>query len=198
MRGAALLLGLMVLVGCDALQPPVQSLSMLDGAAVVQGPAGYCIDPQASRASTGFAVLAGCGLVSRLAVMPPVEGLITVQIGAQGSASVNSASSQIAAMMRTPTGARMLSASGQAETVVIEAVERAEGLVVVRFTDNAPSEIAGLGPTAYRAFLDIGGRLTTVSLRFYDRAPVAAGTGAQLLAQAVAVLRAANAAPAAP
>lgn len=196
MRGAALLLGLMALVGCDELQPPVRSLSMLEGAAVVQGPDGYCIDPQSSRASTGFAVLASCGLVSNQAVIPPVEGLITVQIGAQGSASVNSASSQIAAMMRTPTGAQMLSESGQAATVVVEAVERAEGLVVVRFTDSAPSEIAGLGPIAYRAFLDIGGRLTTVSLRFYARAPVASGAGEQLLAQAVAVLRAANAAPA--
>jgi len=198
MRGAALLLGVMVLGSCDQLQTPVRSLSMLDGAAVVQGPAGYCIDPQSSRASTGFAVLAGCGLVSNLAEMPPVEGLITVQIGAQGSASVNSASAQIAAMMRTPTGARMLSGSGQAATVLIEAVDRAEGLVVVRFTDSAPSEIAGLGPTTYRAFLDIGGRLATVSLRFYARAPVATDMGEQLLAQAVAVLRAANAAPAIP
>lgn len=198
MRGAAVLLGVLALVGCDEMQPPVRALSMLDGAAVVQGPQGYCIDLESSRASTGFAVLAGCGLVSNQSEMPPVEGLITVQIGAQGSASVNSASSQIAAMMRTPTGARMLSGSGQAETVAIEAVERAEGAVVVRFSDSAPSEITGLGPTAYRAFLDIGGRLATVSLRSYSRAPVASGASEQLFAQAVAVLRAANAAPATP
>jgi hypothetical protein len=67
-------------------------------------------------------------------------------------------------------------------------------VVVVRFSDQAPAAIAGLEPVEWRAFLDIRGRLTTISLRGFARAPLPAEQGLRLLSQAIGAMRQANAA----
>ncbi len=191
-RVAALLI--MAIAGCDAgvNTRGVRTLSVLEGAVSVRGPEGYCVDLQSSRASSGFAVLAGCALVSDAALMPAIEGLITVQIGAAGSASVAGAEPELAALLRTAQGAQLLSAAGNPASVQVDRVDRAEGVVVVRFSDAAPARTAGLEPLEWRAFLDIRGRLTTISLRGFERAPVLAEQGLRLLSQAIGALRAAN------
>ena len=181
--------------GCEGVVETrgVRTLSVLEGAVSVRGPQGYCVDQQSSRPSSGFAVLAGCAVVSDAALMPATEGLITVQIGAANSASVTGAEPELADLLRTANGARLLSGVGDPATVQVARVDRAEGVVVVRFSDAAPAPTAGLEPQEWRAFLDIKGRLVTISLRGFDRAPIPAELGLRLLSQAIGALRSANA-----
>lgn len=188
---------LILLTGCEAgLETRgIRTLSVLDGAVSVRGPEGFCVDQQSSRAEAGFAVLAGCALVSDATVMPSHEGLITVQIGGSDSAGVAGAESELAGLLRTAQGAALLSASGDPATVQVRRVDRADGVVVVRFSDAAPAATPGLERLEWRAFLDIKGRLTTISLRGFDRAPLPAEQGLRLLSQAIGALRAANAPP---
>lgn len=192
------LVALILLAGCDAAVETrgIRTLSVLDGAVSVRGPEGFCVDQQSSRAGSGFAVLAGCAVVSDAAMMPALEGLITVQIGEAGSAVVTGTEAELAALLRTSQGAQLLSAAGDPASVQVARVDRAEGVVVVRFSDAAPAPTPGLEPQEWRAFLDIRGRLTTISLRGFDRAPIPAEQGLRLLSQAVGALRAANAPPA--
>lgn len=171
----------------------VRTLSLLDGAVSVRGPDGYCVDQQSSRPSSGFAVLAGCALVSDAAMMPSLEGLITVQIGSANSASVSGSEAELAGILRASQGAQLLSAAGDGASVEVARVDRAEGVVVVRFSDATPAPMPGLEPLEWRAFLDIRGRLATISLRGFDRAPIPAEQGLRLLSQAIGALRAANA-----
>lgn len=194
MRPGLGLVLLMTLMGCETgLETRgIRTLSVLDGAVSVRGPEGYCVDQQSSRASSGFAVLAGCALVSDAAMMPSVEGLITVQIGAAGSASVAGAEAELVALLRTAQGAQLLSAAGNPASVQVARVDRAEGVVVVRFSDATPAPTPGLEPLEWRAFLDIQGRLTTLSLRGFDRAPIPSEQGLRLLSQAIGAMRAAN------
>jgi hypothetical protein len=188
------LAALILLAGCDPTLDGrgVRTLAVLNGAVSVRGPEGYCVDQQSSRAGSGFAVLAGCAVVSDAVMMPALEGLITVQIGAAGSAGVLGAEADLVALLRTSQGAQLLSAVGDPASVHIVRVDRADGVVVVRFSDAAPAPTPGLEPLEWRAFLDIKGRLTTISLRGFDRAPIPAEQGLRLLSQAIGALRAAN------
>ena len=192
-----LLAALIVLAGCDVGLDGrgIRTLAVLDGAVSVRGPDGYCVDQQSSRAGSGFAVLAGCALVSDATVMPAHEALITVQIGSAGSATVTGAEAELAALLRTAQGAALLSDSSDAGSVQVDRVDRADGVVVVRLSDAAPAQVQGLERREWRAFLDIRGRLTTISLRGFDRAPLPAEQGLRLLSQAIGALRAANAPP---
>lgn len=192
-----LLVALILLAGCEAgiNSRGIRTLSVLDGAVSVRGPEGFCVDQQSSRAASGFAVLAGCAVVSDAAMMPALEALITMQIGAASSATVTGAEADLAALLRTAQGAELLSAASDPASVQVVRVDRADGVVVVRFSDAAPAPIAGLEPLEWRAFLDIKGRLTTISLRGFARAPIPADQGLRLLSQAIGALRAANLAP---
>jgi hypothetical protein len=189
------LAALILLAGCEAgvENRGIRTLSVLDGAVSVRGPDGYCVDQQSSRAGSGFAVLAGCAVVSDATMMPTLEGLITVQIGAAGSASVTGAEPEMAALLRTSLGAQLLSATSNPASVQVARVDRADGVVVVRFSDATPAATPGLEPSEWRAFLDIRGRLTTISLRGFVRAPIPSEQGLRLLSQAIGALRAANA-----
>lgn len=189
----SLCLGL--LAGCDMVEAGrgIRTMSLLDDTVSVRGPEGFCVDQQSSRPATGFAALTGCAVISDAAVMPAQEGLITVQFGAPGSATVTGSEAELAGLLDTARGAALLSAAGDPGSIRIARVDRAAGVVVVRFSDAAPAPTPGLEPTEWRAFLDIGGRLTTISLRGFDRAPIPAAQGLRLLSQAIGALRAANA-----
>lgn len=191
----ACFVALFLLAGCDVIEEGrgIRTMALLDGTVSVRGPEGFCVDQQASRPVTGFAALAGCAVISDAVLMPALEGLITVQFGAPGSATVSGAEAELAGLLRSAQGAALLSSTGDSGTIHIARVDRADGVVVVRFSDAAPAPTPGLEPLEWRAFLDVRGRLTTISLRGFDRAPIPADQGLRLLSQAIGALRAANA-----
>lgn len=198
-RGAAWLFApvLLALAGCSVLPLPetgIRAMAMFDGSVVARSPEGYCIDSRTSRPETGFAVMGGCAILSRLMIMPRVEGLITVQFGAPGSATVEGAERDLVALLRSARGAALLSASGRPEAVLVEGIETGPGIVLVRFLDTAPPIAEGLERVEWRAFLDVAGRLTTVTVRGFERAPLDRAAGLALMSEAVSALRAANAA----
>jgi len=170
----------------------VQSLAVAGGAVTVQGPEGYCVDSRISRPARGFAALASCALISDIAVVPGIEGLITVQVGDAGSAIVGGAEQDLSAILRSQTGAGLLANNGDPETVVMDTVETSAGLVIVHFTDTAPPIVDGLEQLEWRAFLDLGDRLVTIGVRGFDRAPLGRDQGLRLLNRAVYSLRSAN------
>lgn len=191
-----------LLAGCDEVtsaisgalpETGVRAMKLMEGTVVAQGPAGYCIDARTSRPETGFAVMGGCGILSRMGIMPQSEGLVTVQFGAPGSAAVAGSEEDLVALLRSARGAQILSSSGLPESILVDAIESEDGLVLVRFQDTAPPIAAGLERTEWRAFLDIAGRLATVTARGFERAPMDSAAGRLLIGEAVAALRAANA-----
>lgn len=192
------LLATLALAGCDDvafLGQPVHSLTLLDGAVTAAGPEGYCIDAQSSRMAQGFAVLGSCALLSNLGLIPQTQALMTVQFGEAGSASVVGAEADLASLLRSAQGAALLSATGDSRTVAVDDVETGPGIVLVRFADTAPPLVPGLEATEWRAFLDIRGRLTTLTLRGFERAPISRDAALAVVTQAVQALRAANSLP---
>ena len=170
----------------------VPAFAMLDGAVNVQGPEGFCVDTATSRPARGFAVLATCGLISDIPAVPAIEGLITVQVGEPGSAVVAGSEVTMRDLLTSGPGVQLLATDGRPESITIDRIDTREGLVVVHFTDAAPPAIAGLEQREWRAFLDLGERLATISVRGFARAPLREDTGLVLLDQAVFALQAVN------
>jgi len=170
----------------------VKSLAILDRSVSVRGPEGYCVDRRASRARDGFVILAGCALISSAEIMPALDGLILVQVGDIASASVTGSEAEMVALLESASGRQILSDRGDGSTVEIDHVEHRQGVVSVIFADSAAAEFDGVEPQVWRAFLDIRGRLTTVSVRSFSRAPLTGNQGRALLNRAVAALILAN------
>jgi hypothetical protein len=186
------------LAACDLPLPGqgVRTVALLDGSVRVSAPQGYCIDPTSSRADSGFAVISSCGLIAATGVFPTTDGFVAVQFGPPGSAAVAGSEDALAALLRTREGAALLSESGRPEDIRVDQLDRGAGLISVHFTDRGAPPVNGLMQDEWRAFLDIDGRLATISVRAYARAPLTSGQAQELLYATVAQVRAANARPA--
>ncbi|SLN30046.1 hypothetical protein [Pseudooctadecabacter jejudonensis] len=180
----------------DATNEGIRTLAVLDGAVRVRGPDGYCIDQGASDASRGFAIMAGCALVSDEAVViPNPDGLIMVQFGAEGTASVTGNEDAFAAFLRSESGRGVLSSAGDLAQVPQVATVTDRAGVLARFEDTAGPAFEGTSGPQWRGFLDVGSRLTTVSVLSFDRNPLSASAGERLLVVAMAQLAEVNAQP---
>lgn len=196
------LLGLVTagLMGCDMAtdligsggQDPVRSMALLGGDVAVQAPDGYCIDQRSSKARTGFAVMAGCALLSDETVMPYRDGLITVQFGDPGTASVAGAEQAYRDLLTSASGAQLLSSMGDASSISVDALVSQSNLVSVHFSDSGEPPFDGLEQLEWRAFFDLSDRLCTVTVRGFERAPLSEDAGLALLEQAVRTLQSAN------
>ncbi len=212
MRGCVLGLALFGLAGCDEFNSQVtdglsrigapadstgdgiRTLALLGGDVRVRGPEGYCIDQGASNARRGFAVMAGCALLSdNAAVMPALDGLVTVQFGEPNTASVTNNEDAFAAFLETDAGRGLLAGSGDVANVSEVATISDRAGVLVRFEDTSGPAFAGTSGPQWRGFLDINGRLATVSVLSFDRAVLSRGEGERLLIVSMAELAEVNA-----
>jgi len=169
-------------------------MALFGGETVVASPEGYCIDTRSSRDRRGFVVMAGCALVSSDPRMPLTDGLLTVQVGDAGTAIVDGGEETLREVLATAGGVALLSATGDPTDIEVDALDSRNGIVYVHFSDAGPPPAAGLENLEWRAFFDLGGRLATVSLRGFERAPIDSRAGLTLLLRATEIIRAANAA----
>ncbi len=174
----------------DGTNQGIRTLSMFSGDVRVRGPEGYCIDRQASRARTGFAVLAACARVSNAELLPTLDGLLTVQIGEAGSAVVSGQEEVLASLLEQDAGQALLSAGTAPVTVF--GTESRDGLVLVRYSDPDAPEMQGTQATGWRAFLDLGNRSAVISLRAFETKPLAERDGEILIRTAASALAEAN------
>lgn len=193
------------LAGCDegvgfGLQPAgatgggIRTLALLGGDARARGPSAYCVDQRASRARTGFAVLAGCALLSeQAAVMPALSGLLTVQFGPAGTASVSGNEEAFAGFIASEEGRSILARDGNSANIGQVTATVQGGRVLAWFEDRSGPAMAGTSGPQWRGFVDIGGRLVTVTVLSFDHAPLSRAEGQRLLVLTMAELVEANA-----
>ncbi|KPP86191.1 MAG: hypothetical protein HLUCCA08_16750 [Rhodobacteraceae bacterium HLUCCA08] len=184
----------LTLAGMSGSEDPrgVRALRVLDGSVSVRAPDGYCIDMEASRARRGFAVMAGCALISDAArLMPSLDGLITVQVGAPGSAVVNGDPARLAAFLDSAAGAALLGDAVRVQDVALGAAS-----VAVRFDPDGPPRLDGTDGPVWRGFLDLDDRAVTVTVRGFARAPLSPDEGGRLLDIAMTEIAVANRDPA--
>jgi len=175
--------------GQDATAQGIRTLRLLDGAVRVRGPAAYCVDQRASRSRDGFAVLAGCALMSGSATgMPAIDGLITVQFGDADTASIAGNEAAFASFIESDAGRALLASDGNAANVEQVATIADFGGVLAWFEDRSGPAVEGTTGPQWRGFLDIDGRLVTVSVMSFARQPMTRAEGERLLVVTMAEL----------
>ena len=171
----------------------IRTLSLLGGDVRVRGPEGYCVDQAASDARRGFAVLAGCVLLTdEIDLLPMLEGFITVQFGAEQTASVADDKEAFASFLNSNAGRELLAVSGDAADLVDVTSQIEDSGVLVWFKDTSLPAFAGTSGAQWRGFFDINGRLATVSVLSFDRAPLSQSEAERLLVTAMSELAAVN------
>jgi len=178
----------------DATSEGIRTLALLDGSVRARGPDGYCIDQLASDAQTGFVVMAGCALLSEeAAIMPTPDALITIQFGDEGSASITDNEDAFAGFLESEAGRALLAQDGEASSVEAVSTISDRAGVLARFEDSSGPTFSGTTGSQWRGFLDVGGRLTTVSVLSFDRNVLSLAEGERLLVIAMAELAEVNA-----
>ena len=174
------------------------SLAMFGGDVVAAGPPNYCVDCRVSRPRAGFAALAPCQMLGVEGPGVPAASIITVQAGAPDTATILGGETAFAAVLKDSSGAALLSGSGDPATVSRLEARAGRGVVTTVFEDSTPPPFPQVDSTVWRGFVDVKGRLVTVSLRSLTEAPISRAVGEALVIQTLSALVAANVAPPAP
>ena len=127
------------------------------------------------------------------AVMPALDGLITVQFGDEGTSSVTGNEDTFAAFLNSDAGRGLLAGDGDVGSVPEVAAIADRAGVLVRFEDTSGPSFDGTSGPQWRGFLDIGGRLATVSVLSFDRNALSRSDGERLLVVTMAELAEVNA-----
>lgn len=137
------------------------SVSLIDGAVVLDAPDGYCLEADtADRRDTAQSLyFAACGPGYPHAVMSAV-------LSAERTPGILDANGAelLAAYFASDRGRATLSRSGNANSVTVHATEIGQGVVILHLTDTSSSDKAGLSPTYWRAVAELNGHLVTFAV----------------------------------
>lgn len=195
------LLGLGLLAACvnlggegDGAQRSVQVTSDL---VTITGPAGFCIDPTATRntGDTGFVLLGNCAAISgsSRAAQPDIAAILTATVSAPSAgASLTENLSALEAFFRSEDGRALLSRSGDASSVQILATRTASGMFWLHARDTSSGNLSGVATDYWRAYMDIGPRLATLSVLALADAEVSDDAALSALSRFASAVQGAN------
>ena len=190
------------LAGCIPAGPAdvTRAVRVSDGAVVVIGPAGYCIDPAATRDGPdgAFVLFGTCAALagSRAAGQPEKPALLTVSVlpGAPDDATFADSFPALTTFFRSEPGRAALSRSGEAGDVTVEAVVPAGGALLLKLRDLSAARGQPVEADYWRAVLSLEGRMITVSALGLRDTPLSSTEKRRTLEDLISRMRAANAA----
>ena len=184
--------------------PPPARMGVAQGSVIVAGPKGFCIDRDVSQdtgGATALTVLSACrGLgAGMFTPMPAHPAVLTAAVASKGRLiEVEGAAPALTAYFASARGRAALSRSGKAETVAVQESFAEDGAFLLHLSDRAPFSWGTVEPDYWRALLQAGGRMVTVSVLSLPDAPLDRDEGLALLREFIASLRNATAKAAKP
>jgi hypothetical protein len=142
---------------------------------VVTGPEGFCVDPTATldQTETGFLLLGNCAAIanSRRAAQPTTPAILTATISERrGEGRLADDLDQLDDFFRSAEGLALISRSSDPKAVVVLDTATMGEVFLLHVIDRSDSPITGVQPNYWRAYLDIGPRIATLSvLALQDR-----------------------------
>lgn len=135
----------------------------------IGGPRGFCVDPTLTRneGDTGFVLLGNCAAISGNARVrqPNVAAVLTAAVSARSDGtSLTDNLPALEAFFETEEGRELLSRSGQAGTVQILETRLSDGMLLLHARDTSAAALSGVAQDYWRAYLDLGPRLATLSV----------------------------------
>ena len=176
-----------------------RAIKVSDGAVVIIGPSGYCIDRAATRDGPegAFVLFGTCAALanSRSAGQPDRPAVLTVSVlpGAPDAATFAESLSALATFFRSAPGRAALSRSGKADDVTVANIVPANGALLLELRDTSAVRGQQVEPDYWRGVLELEGRIVTVSALSLGSRPLTSGQKRQVLETLIARIRAANA-----
>lgn len=177
-RQAALVVACLALSGCSgglfqgfglgSAKAPTE-VSVTTDRIVVTGPEGFCVDPTATRDAddAGFVMLGNCAAIanSQRAAQPATPAVLTATISEPSTGGrLADSLPELDGFFRSDAGLALLSRSGDASSVTILDTAIAGEVFLLHATDQSEGTIAGVQADYWRAYLDVGSRIATLSV----------------------------------
>ncbi len=165
----------------------------------IVAPGSFCVDPASTNvsASGAFVMVSDCALLGGRPPEgdgAPIGAVMTASISAAALASDGAGAPSLAEIARfagTAEGRAMLSRSGHGDRVRIRATRTRGDVLYMLIEDRGPPPIEGIEPQFWRAFLEVQGQMTVLSVLGFEDAGVGPSQGlAYLQSFADAVQRA--------
>ena len=174
--------------------------SVADGALRLKGPDGYCIDADASHATTegGFALMGSCRALSAHPRDPHPEQPMVLTVSVAPGAPVVEAEQPgldmdaTEAFLTSEAGTRSLSRAPEDNRATVTRVLREPGVLFLRVEDTAPSQMGAVEPGYWRAVLTLRGHVVMATAMSLSSRPVGEEAGLTQLRALVSALQTAN------
>jgi hypothetical protein len=200
LRAGLWLAGLAALGGCmpDG-QGPLRQISVAGGEVAIAGPAGYCVDTEASRPErrTPTVFLVSCALLaSDDADRPPAargpEALLSVSLSDRAERPPGTDALQVWAA--SARGRAAISRVGRADSLRILSAGVDREMLVLELRDSAPFPAGAVSERYWRGLFVLKGRVVSASIYLPQSMPEAdqARRGPEVLAAFAEAIRAAN------
>jgi hypothetical protein len=208
LRAGALVLAGIVLGACDPAtmaamsgsSPSRARVTVAGRPVVVAAPPGFCIDAPSTTMTTAgaFVLMSDCTLLGQRGAgdRTPVGAALTASVssGGLGGEGDDEAATleDLQSFLDTADGRALVGRSGRADRVRILSRQLQDDVLYVLVEDRGQQPIAGIDPRFWRAFLEVNGRMTVLSVIGFE------GTGPGLqdslneLVAAAAAIKAAN------
>ena len=207
LRASALvLLAGLALAGCDptltGLAGPAATRTKVDVAGrpvVIAAPSGFCVDPKSTAvgANGAFVLMSDCTLLgARASKRPPVGAALTASVspgglGGEGDDATSSLD-DLQDFARTREGRALLGRSGQPDRVRILSTQVSGDVLYILVEDRGRLPIPGIDRQFWRAFMEVNGRMTALSVLGFEGADIGPQEALNQLAALAAAIRAAN------
>lgn len=200
LRATCAVAALALIAACDpaamSAAPDRATVTVAARNVTIVAPAGFCVDPASTNVSaTGaFVLISDCGLLGNA---PLAEGDANEPVGAVMTASISAADGpgtvvEVQSFAATPQGRAVLGRSGRGDRVRILATRTRRDVLYMLIEDRGPQPIAGIEPAFWRAFLDVQGQMTVLSVLGFEDAGVGPTEGLALIQRFADTVQAAN------
>lgn len=177
--------------------PAPTQVSVTSDRIVITGPDGFCVDPTSTldQSDTGFVLLGNCAAISnsRRARQPATPAVLTATVSAPSTdGRLSDSLQQLDGFFRSDEGLSLLSRSGDPEQVTILDTALDGGVFLLHASDTSADAIAGVQSDYWRAYLDVGPRLATLSVLSLEERKLTRDESLSLLLSFVRLVQGAN------
>ncbi|PWK61503.1 hypothetical protein [Roseicyclus mahoneyensis] len=203
-RVAACLFFCLALAGCGgvlgAVAPAPAEIAVTSDLIVVTGPEGYCVDPTATRNSddTGFVLLGNCAAIANSggAAQPAVPAVLTAAVSEPSDGGrLADSMADLDTFFRSEDGLRLISRTGDASTVTVLDTAVEGDVFLLHASDSSAAAIDGVQGDYWRAYLDVGNRIATLSVLALEDRALSRDDSLVTLREFISAVQAANAGP---
>lgn len=163
-----------------------KTVSLTSSRVLVEGPFGYCVEPQSIRAQAarGSVVFGNCSEITGAKNQPEPSREAVVSVTATRLAAEDALAFRdtkaLEDFLKSSDGRATLSRSGDAETVKILDSFTTRSAVYLRMTDAAPGAEASLTSAYWRSVFAVSEAAVSISVRGIEGGTLSPGDGLQL------------------